>query len=478
MSERLEVNLAGLSLARLTEPGAVIIQALEAGEGVRLGQCAVLSTKVHAFNARSPEHVQVMVNADAGQVFYHRRDSGAICHLDIFHQCGMIDHVLAASYVCQAVDFYHKLAGAKAPSSPAGLVNPDLIDIQTAAGGGRITGTLTGGQKESLCRVHENHVHLALHLPYDHICCLFFIVAAIETAILACGFELRCNEQITCIYSADTQADLSPYTGQTDSQLTGQQEEAQTCSRGGEAVNGKQAGTAGAIGCGSAHHQRHLPGGLISGADRARAIALDGAAAVTATACQLAEQHGSLLRIRPADLQFAVWRPCFSDNVCLLTDSSGSMAGSKPAAAEYLAGEILRGGCNRASVITFQANWAEVIKPFAASRQAVLLAFDSIAPYGVAPLALGLRYSRGYCQEKQLERPLLVLITAGISGRSYEEAANPLLEALTAAIEVKQYSHSFLCIGLADDAGFLKKLAVAAGGVLYLFTEFEHQLML
>ncbi|QDR83166.1 hypothetical protein [Sporomusa termitida] len=243
MAEGLAATLASLSLERLAGPEEVIIQALAAGGGVRLGQCAVLSTKVHAFNSHSPEHVQIMVNADAGQVFYHRRDSGMICHLDIFHQCGTVDHALAARYVCQAVDVYHKLAGAQAVASQGGLVNPDLIDIQTAAGGGRITGTLTGGQKESLRRVHENHVHLALHLPSDHIRCLFFIVAAIETAILTCGCELRCNEQITCIHSTDTQADLSPYTGQTDSQLTGQREEAQPCSLD-NAVTGKQPGPA------------------------------------------------------------------------------------------------------------------------------------------------------------------------------------------------------------------------------------------
>ncbi len=549
MAEGLEATLASMALERLTGPGHVIIEALEAGEGVRLGQCAVLSTKVHAFNSHSPEHVQVMVDADAGQVFYQRQDSGTICHLDIFHQCGSIDHVLAARYVCQAVDFYHKLPGAEAELGYGGFVNPDLIDIQTAAGGGRITGSLTGGQKESLCRVHENHVHLALQLPYDHIRCLFFIVAAIETAILTCGCELRCNEQISCIYSADTQADLNPYTAQTDSQLTARSKETQRRSPGSkETVDSKQAGTGGrqgkpgsadgnkevsgvcqsqtlvdskensrdftsyhdqdvmaqvtlqssfypaglsdsikqaihgsrsrqgaAISSSITQRNRHFDGQLISGADRSRAIALDVAATVTAAACHFAEQSGGRLRVRPADLRFAVRRASFSYNVCLLIDSSASMAGSRLTAARCLAAEILRGGCNRVSVVTFQDNRAEVLTPFTPSRQAVWKAFDSITPYGATPLALGLRYSLAYFREKQLERPLLVLITDGVPSRIYEETANPLIEALAAANEIKQSQAGFLCIGLDTDDGFLKKLTAAADGVLYRFTEFETQ---
>lgn len=220
MASRLLFNPVSLPLMRLIEPASAVSQVLEQGGGVRLGQSAVLSTKVHAFNSHSPEHVQVMANADAGQVFYRRLDCGAIYHLDTFHQCGCVDHRAAAEYVCQAVAFYHKLRAAQA-DAPC-TVSPDLIDIQTASGGGRITGLLTGGQKLSICRVHQNHVHLALYLPPEHVACLFYIVAAVETAILEAGLELRCNERISCIDSTDSQASLSPYTDHSDSLLTGE----------------------------------------------------------------------------------------------------------------------------------------------------------------------------------------------------------------------------------------------------------------
>ncbi|HWR05551.1 vWA domain-containing protein [Sporomusa sp.] len=554
MAEGVEFNLACLPLRRLLDPAVVIIQAFEAGGGVRLGQSAVLSTKVHAFNSHSPEHVQIMVNADAGQVFYHRQDSGAICHLDIFHQCGIVDHILAARYICQAVDVYHKLAGEEAGGSGKEQVCLDLIDIQTAAGGGRITGALTGGQKVSLRRVHENHVHLALNLSYDHMRCLFYIVAAVETAILNAGLELRCNEKISCVDSTDSQADLSAYTDQTDSLLTGQPSAAQQYKQSSEdaTINSHMETRPTAPGCppvqaagckqeqgvsksqtlvsitenpnkyekncgqktagttvqysnfyavglldslqqaiasvknrqGTAPNSRIIPryqpsaGRVTAGVDRSCADGLDVAATVTAAAAHLSADGESRLRLRPADLRFLTRRPRRSYDICLLTDSSASMAGSRLAAAQYLAGEIMRGGRNRVSMVTFQDNRAEVVQPFTDSRQAVLKAFDAITPYGATPLALGIRHTLDYFREQQAEKPLLVLITDGLPSRKYAETADPLAEAMVAASEVKQASCGFLCIGLDTEDVLLRKLTDAAGGVLYVFAEFEKQVIL
>lgn len=223
MGEPLNYCPEELGFSRLKGPSAVVAQALTAGRGVRLGQSAVLSTKVHAFNAYSPEHVQIMTTADAGQVFYRRPDAGEVCHLDVFHQCGLVDHKLVARYVRCAVKFYQQMPEVRSAGSQ--IICLDLIDIQTAGGGGRITGALSSGKKRSLRRVHENHVHVALSLPLEHVMCLFYIVAAIEAAIVNAGLELRCNEQISYIAAADSPANLSPYTDQTDSLLTGQMNE-------------------------------------------------------------------------------------------------------------------------------------------------------------------------------------------------------------------------------------------------------------
>ncbi|MDF2569612.1 MAG: hypothetical protein K0R55_1216 [Sporomusa sp.] len=541
-----------LQLERLLEPAVVIGEALVQGAGVRLGESAVLSTKVHAFNARSPECVQIITNADAGQVFYHRQDSGAICHLDTFHQCGIIDHRVVAEYVCQAIVFYNKQVTGQTEAPCRGLVSPDLIDIQTASGGGRITGMLTGGQKSSLRRVHENHVHLALCLPPQHAVCLFYIVAAVENAIINSGLELRCNERISCIDSTDHQVDLRPYTDHTDSMLTGQASsdknfkianESVTCSLQNETVLSSDQGNfpspadrkqEDCVGKGQAlisvkatnpeydrpydketkrvsdsasqygnfyapglseclNHAivkskqclsrnsrdikgRSSGGKLTVGEDRAFVVGLDVAATVTAAATRMLADGGERrLRIIPSDIRFLTRRLWRGYDVCLLVDSSGSMSGPRLAAAKNLAGEILRGSCHKASVVTFQDNQAAVVKAFTTNRQDVLGVFETIMPYGATPLALGIRSSLAYLKYQQPEKLLLILMTDGIAGRKYEDTANPITDALAAAAEIKQLNCGFLCIGLDPDDGFLKKLTNTAGGVLYMFTNYEKQ---
>ncbi|MEL7634453.1 vWA domain-containing protein [Sporomusa sphaeroides] len=548
MGDRLRASLEQLPLGRLDQAAAVVSQAIAAGQGVRLGQSAVLSTKVHAFQPRCPEHVQILINSDAGQVFYQRQDEGAVWHLDIFHQCGRVDHRQAARHLCQAIAVYNACAANQTELACRGAVNPALLDIQTATGGGRITGSLQGGKKRSVRRAHENHVHVALSIPPDELPCLFYIVAAAEAAVAESGLELRCNEGISHVDSTDSLADISPYTDQTDSQLVGKPPAGQTgqeaaCtseavpsrpppdSTGSPAVPPhKQQLSAGGKGqtlvvvkeagipardrqaapplakgafpgfCApglhdslrqAVHNVRSkagpIPGtrtlfynqaaGRNTSASLPFSAGVDVAATVSAAAARLlADGMTGRLQISPADLRFVGRRPGRGSDICLLVDSSGSMAGFRLQAARYVAGELSRYGCSRLSLVTFQDNRADLIVPFTAGRQTVLSAFDTITTFGATPLALGIRRSLAYIAEQQACKPLLVLITDGIPSRKYEEAVNPLTDALAAAVELKQANCAFLCIGLDADEGFLKKLADTAGGVSYIFTELEKQL--
>ena len=540
-----------LPLGRLEPAAAVVSQAIAAGQGVRLGQSAVLSTKVHAFQPRCPEHVQILINSDAGQVFYQRQDEGAVWHLDIFHQCGRVDHRQAARYLCQAIVKYNACAANQAALACRGTVNPALLDIQTATGGGRITGSLQGGKKQSVRRAHENHVHVALSIPSDELPCLFYIVAAAEAAVAEAGLELRCNEGISHVDSTESLADISPYTDQTDSLLVGKppagqagQEDActneavpsrfvlpppdstgspavqppnQQVSAGGKGqmlVVVKEAGApAGERQAAPPHTKAAFPDfcapglhdslkqavhnipvkagpipgtrslfyhqapGRSTGASLPFSAGVDVAATVSAAAARLlADGMTGRLQISPADIRFVGRRPGLGSDICLLVDSSGSMAGFRLQAARYVAGELGRYGCSRLSLVTFQDNRADLIVPFTAGRQAVLSAFDTITTFGATPLALGIRRSLAYITEQQVRKPLLVLITDGIPSRKYEEVVNPLTDALAAAAELKQANCAFLGIGLAADEGFLKKLADTAGGICYIFPELEKQL--
>lgn len=555
MGDRLKLCFEQLPLGRLDRAAAVVSQAFAAGQGVRLGQSAVLSTKVHAFQPRCPEHVQILINSDAGQVFYQRQDKGAVWHLDVFHQCGRVDHRQAARYLCQAVAVYNACAANQTELTCRGTVNPALMDIQTATGGGRITGNLQGGKKQSVRRAHENHVHVALIIPPDELPCLFYIVAAAEAAVVDSGLELRCNERITHIDSTESLADLSPYTDQTDSLLGGKPPAGQTgqdasCTNDAaqsqfvlpppartgspalppqnqqlpEGGKGQTLVVVKSLKQGYRPPEKgqqavpsltkipftefYAPGlhdslkqavrkvqskaGPIPGtrnlhynqaASRKTSTVLpfsagfDIAATVSAAAARLLDDGMTeRLQISSADIRFVGRRPGLGSDICLLTDSSASMAGSRLQAARYVVGELGRYGCSRLSLVTFQDNRADLIVPLTSSRQAVLSAFDTITTSGATPLALGLRRSLAYITEQQARKPLLVLITDGIPSRKYEETVNPLTDALAAAAEIKQANCAFLCIGLDADEGFLKKLADTAGGISYIFTEFEKQL--
>ncbi|SDE91952.1 vWA domain-containing protein [Sporomusa acidovorans] len=546
MPDTLRHSLARLPLARLGEAAAIVAEALGRDQGVRIGQSTVLSTKVHAFLSHRPEHVQIMVDSDAGHCFYHRKDYGRIGHMDIFHECGEVNHRIAAQYICSALAHYRELAAQPALAG-AGMVNPDFVDIQTATGGGRINGSLQYGKKLSVRRVHENHVHVALKLSMDNLFCLFYIVAAVEAAILDLGLEPRRNECIFHVESTDCLADLSPYSDQTDSKLIGQSPEASQqaamagdnscCSANefspGPAFSGNPAGSVlpatGSRGqtyvslkesvqgpdkktnceCSRLQEKRatgfYSPGlydsfrqavslmqqrsGVVKGGPPTLSVCQDAgrpvsacsfqncslglavAATVSAAATRLAEGASGKLRIGAQDLRFINRHQQPDSDICLLVDSSGSMADSRLQAAGYLAAEISRFGYNRLSLLSFQDNQAAVIEPFTASRQVVLNAFEKINPHGATPLALGIRYSLTFMKEQQVKNPLLILITDGIPSCRMDENRQPLADALAAAAEIRIASCSFLCIGLDSGDNFLQKLTTAAGGVMYCFPE-------
>lgn len=211
-------------LSDLEKPEALLRTLIRGDKGARIGQSTVVSRKMHTLEPARPEAVTVLTNVDAGQAFYQRKSPGEVFHLDVFHACGQVDHRLAAAMLRQAVELYgfhcniydsgrYYFGGGKSS------VSADLVDVQTGAGGGRVTGSLNYGRKLSLRRAHENHVHITALLPEEHIACLFYLVLAAEEAITGTGIELRRNELIACRLGGNTGGDLSPYCDNTDSFL-------------------------------------------------------------------------------------------------------------------------------------------------------------------------------------------------------------------------------------------------------------------
>ncbi|BDG59276.1 VWA domain-containing protein [Caldinitratiruptor microaerophilus] len=183
--------------------------ALRRGEGVRFGETAVVSRRVHTVELREPGVVSVLRHLDAGQVFYGRRRPDEILHVDLFHAVARVDPRGVAAAICRAL----QACGA-----------PDRahdIDIQTGAGGGRLTGSLTWGQRPTLLASHRNHVHLAALLPDEALGLVLPILRAVEAEILAQGVELRRVEGLRHPppTGGGPALDLSHYADFTDSRL-------------------------------------------------------------------------------------------------------------------------------------------------------------------------------------------------------------------------------------------------------------------
>lgn len=224
MNETLSYDYTALSLARLEAAVSTLAAMLADGTGVRIGESAVVSCRVHQYSPDEPEIMHILRNSDAGQVFYHRGDTNKVLHIDIFHQCGLVSPGLVAQAIKEAVEEYHLQLGLEKPYTAG--INCDYIDIQTEGGGGRITGSLNYGQRESLRHTHANHVHLAILLAGEQLASVFYIIQAVEYAIIDSGLELRRNERIVSVDN-DTgdQLDCSDYSTESDSLLKGNQQE-------------------------------------------------------------------------------------------------------------------------------------------------------------------------------------------------------------------------------------------------------------
>ncbi|MDK2835582.1 MAG: magnesium chelatase subunit [Thermosediminibacterales bacterium] len=198
----------------MTDLNQVLItmkQELNAGRGFRVGESAVVSNKVHMMDVAKPGVVNVIYESDAGSVFYGRKNKGEVIHIDIFHQMGEVEHVKIANRIIDAIgktlsaDFLYLL---------------DNIDVQTATGGGRITGSLNYGDKPSLKKAHLNHVHLALLNNDILLEKIIDIINEVEKEIENACLEIRkiekiCNDK----GKANTSIDLSHYSTYSDSQL-------------------------------------------------------------------------------------------------------------------------------------------------------------------------------------------------------------------------------------------------------------------
>ncbi|WP_374712694.1 VWA domain-containing protein [Symbiobacterium terraclitae] len=186
-------------------------RALAAGRGIRLGEAAVVSRRLHVVEYHDPGRVVILSDVDFGRAAYGLAEPGLVVHIDVFHDVANVDHRAVAAAVRRALEGLPAPRGAR-----PGAQLMDYVDLGTATGGGRITSGLDRMVNPSAMAAHRNHVHLAVLLPDEHLALAWRIVAAVEGAILAQGVELRCIERLAHrrggVRSGDN-SDLSRYYG-------------------------------------------------------------------------------------------------------------------------------------------------------------------------------------------------------------------------------------------------------------------------
>jgi len=208
---------------------AELARCLERGEGYRFGDSTVVSRRVHLVASERPGDVDIVTDADAGRVFYHRRSEGQILHIDIFHEVAEVDHREVATRLRTAVgryarDFKRAEISGGATSGGVSLANrrlADYVDIQTATGGGRITGGLSYGRGQTLQRAHLTHVHVAVLARERDLDMVPYLIMAVEDAVRRQGHEIRRPDRLNHISSRDqgVPVDLSDYAAPSDSLL-------------------------------------------------------------------------------------------------------------------------------------------------------------------------------------------------------------------------------------------------------------------
>ncbi len=187
-------------------------------QGVRLGESAVVSRSVHLVTPSRPDGVTVLVDRDAGCVFYRRTVPGQVLHLDIFHAPGHVPPEAVAAAFRRALQAYVREHPGRGQQ-----ISADWFDVQTASGGGRLSGSLRTGQRTTVLAAHRGHVHLAGLLGDGEIVFAFYLVSAVEQALMAGGLGLRKLQWVIFDRAGPgTWSDLEDYASLTDSWLRGE----------------------------------------------------------------------------------------------------------------------------------------------------------------------------------------------------------------------------------------------------------------
>lgn len=546
-------------------------------QGIRIGESAVASLRLHQPHPCRPGHLQVLIDRDAGQSLLRLSNPNQVVHVDVYHDPALLAALPLARKIYSAISSYMEeqrhepFVGKEADRFTQPEEIARRIFLATAEKAGNLVAILRGSyETNSLLEEElENHVHLLVEIPEDYYGLIYLLIDAIEQGIIEQGKNLRKIAGFSNEYSrANIKPQLSalvlpfrPRKGTHDAVYVQNQKQIilslARCLGGIDAVQdllkdldsnilqkiwsrkntcqtladqqlleqltelglvqqgllGKNLSPEGKKLLEYLHQNRQeieaelrkllrrTPGRnrryqRYQGAEsrlhslqrfnRHRIMPREedrdsGSIAVPETILQAARRNflagKRRVQIAPEDVQVYGKRSYLPMDICLLVDCSASMTGEKSQAAWQLAEYLLLSSREKVAVVAFQEMSAQVVVPFTRNHRQLMSKLRTVTPQGLTPLAHGLKQSRELIKNSRVRNPLLVVITDGMPTyplRSFDSRQDALEEVR----EIHKNKIRLVCIGVRSNREFLKELAAAGKGTLYIVDNLNRETLI
>lgn len=168
-------------------------------QGVRVGESAVVSRRVHQPHRPDPRRIRVLIEQDAGKTFCGLSEPEQAVHIDVYHDPALIEVKPIARRIWAAIDYFLENKGDELMISRVEdrLTQPsavaDRIYLATAEDRGYVSRLTQQGYDEYV-EIGENlrdHVHLVVELPDGWYSLIASLIDAVETGILEQGYNIR-----------------------------------------------------------------------------------------------------------------------------------------------------------------------------------------------------------------------------------------------------------------------------------------------
>ncbi|NLK52834.1 MAG: VWA domain-containing protein [Syntrophomonadaceae bacterium] len=186
------------------------------GQGVRVGESAVVSRCLHQPHPPDPRKIRVLIDQDAGKAFGRFSDPGQAVHIDVYHDPTVLKLVPIARRVWNAIDDFWERQAAELTIRKAEdrLYEPSEVTkrvfLATAENQGYLYPLMSKGF-DLPTDIPENlhdHVHVLIELSEEWYALILCIIDAVETAILQQGYNIRRVAEVLNRYGKTKQREL------------------------------------------------------------------------------------------------------------------------------------------------------------------------------------------------------------------------------------------------------------------------------